>query len=326
MWDCVWVGLWPLGRWRELFVLGRMFRLQNIRIPKYSAFALLQPDGAAVNSPSAKNCLRACAPCLCSRMLRDSNILSQSLPSQDEQFPPAVVWLAYNIPKPLSHGCLLFVLAFQKYLYIAVCPPHPKNAFALRHFSLSPFRKYLHTASCSPAIKKRFCTAAFFLFHELRAPHCHHTPPALRLSHSAGSVLEDSRENVSVLFSCDCAGMLETLSILPHRQGAQALRQFLAEGELTAAPSGCESVYAESLGFLAFRNRNKKTGQTHSPGVRAATFPICPRSHPPQHQKKTRHAPSLSACLVPSFILSSPAPIFLNSPSSHPRPSTKCSL
>ena len=127
------VGLWPLGRWRELFVLGRMFRLQNIRIPKYSAFALLQPDGAAVNSPSAKNCLRACAP----------------------------------------------------------------------------------------AIKKRFCTAAFFLFHELRAPHCHHTPPALRLSHSAGSVLEDSRENVSVLFSCDCAGMLETLSILPHRQGAQ---------------------------------------------------------------------------------------------------------
>ena len=155
MWDCVWVGLWPLGRWRdfdgvglwplgrwrdfdgvglwplgrwqELFVLGRMFRLQNIRIPKYSAFALLQPDGAAVNSPSAKNCLRACAPCLCSRMLRDSNILSQSLPSQDEQFPPAVVWQAYNIPKPLSHGCLLFVLAFQKYLYIAVCPPTQKT-------------------------------------------------------------------------------------------------------------------------------------------------------------------------------------------------------
>ncbi len=127
-------------------------------------------------------------------------------------------------------------------------------------------------------------------------------------------------------FGCDCGRILESLSILPHRQGAQALRQFLAEGELTAAPSGCESVYAESLGFLAFRNRNKKTGQTHSPGVRAATFPICPRSHPPQHQKKTRHAPSLSACLVPSFILSSPAPIFLNSPSSHPRPSTKCSL
>ncbi len=159
MWDCVWVGLWPLGRWRdfdgvglwplgrwqELFVLGRMFRLQNIRIPKYSAFALLQPDGAAVNSPSAKNCLRACAPCLCSRMLRDSNILSQSLPSQDEQFPPAVVWQAYNIPKPLSHGCLLFVLAFQKYLYIAVCPPP----------------------------KKRFRTAAFFSFTLPEIPsHC----------------------------------------------------------------------------------------------------------------------------------------------------------
>ena len=183
-------------------------------------------------------------------------------------------------------------------------PPHPKNAFALRHFSLSPFRKYLHTASCSPAIKKRFCTAAFFLFHELRAPHCHHTPPALRLSHSAGSVLEDSRENVSVLFSCDCAGMLETLSILPHRQGAQALRQFLAEGELTAAPSGCESVYAESLGFLAFRNRNKKTGQTHSPGVRAATLPICPRSHlpnlpapPPSPAPEKNQARTLPKCM-----------------------------
>ena len=119
-------------------------------------------------------------------------------------------------------------------------------------------------------------------------------------SKTAGSVLEDSRENVSVLFSCDYAGMLETLSILLHRQGAQALRQFLAEGELTAAPSGCESVYAESLGFLAFRNRNKKTGQTHSPGVRAATLPICPRSHLPnlsaQPLSLAARAPTFPIC------------------------------
>ncbi len=119
-------------------------------------------------------------------------------------------------------------------------------------------------------------------------------------SKTAGSVLEDSRENVSVLFSCDCAGMLETLSILPHRQGAQALRQFLAEGELTAAPSGCESVYAESLGFLAFRNRNKKTGQTHSPGVRAPTLPRCPRTHSPslsaQPLSLAARAPTFPIC------------------------------
>ena len=162
-------------------------------------------------------------------------------------------------------------------------PPHPKNAFALRHFSLSPFRKYLHTASCSPAIKKRFCTAAFFLFHELRAPHCHHTPPALRLSHSAGSVLEDSRENVSVLFSCDCAGMLETLSILPHRQGAQALRQFLAEGELTAAPSGCKSANAEYLGILIFFHSHFRP-RTNSSCQR-------PRGHNPT-PSKSRQRPS----------------------------------
>ena len=51
-----------------------LFRFRNARNPKDSAYTLSQPDGAAVNSPSAKNCLRACAPCLCSRMLRVSNI------------------------------------------------------------------------------------------------------------------------------------------------------------------------------------------------------------------------------------------------------------
>ncbi len=202
MWDCVWVGLWPLGRWRdfdgvglwplgrwqdfdgvglwplgrwqELFVLGRMFRLQNIRIPKYSAFALLQSDGAAVNSPSAKNCLRACAPCLCSRMLRDSNILSQSLPSQDEQFPPAVVWQAYNIPKPLSHGCLLFVLAFQKYLYIAVCPHHQKTLSHCGIFLFHPSGNTFTLCCTLPChLKDVFALLHFFSFTLPEIPsHC----------------------------------------------------------------------------------------------------------------------------------------------------------
>ncbi len=39
-----------------------LFRFRNARNPKDSAYTLSQPDGAAVNSPSAKNCLRACAP------------------------------------------------------------------------------------------------------------------------------------------------------------------------------------------------------------------------------------------------------------------------
>ena len=45
---------------------------------------------------------------------------------------------------------------------------------------------------------------------------------------------------MALLSYYDCGKMLEALSILLHRQGAQALRQFLAEGELTAVPSVCK--------------------------------------------------------------------------------------
>ncbi len=63
-----------------------LFRFRNARNPKDSAYTLSQPDGAAVNSPSAKNCLRACAPCLCGRMLRVSNIPAQSQENRTDTF------------------------------------------------------------------------------------------------------------------------------------------------------------------------------------------------------------------------------------------------
>ena len=63
-----------------------LFRFRNARNPKDSAFTLSQPDGAAVHSPSAKNCLRACAPCLCGRMLRVSNIPAQSQENRTDTF------------------------------------------------------------------------------------------------------------------------------------------------------------------------------------------------------------------------------------------------
>ena len=46
---------WMPGRWKGMPVLFWMFRFQNIRTPKYSAFQFLQPDAAALNSPSAKS-------------------------------------------------------------------------------------------------------------------------------------------------------------------------------------------------------------------------------------------------------------------------------
>ena len=55
-------GGWPPGRCRKMPALPRMFRLQNIRSPKHSAPLLLQPDGQAVCSPSAKTRLCASRP------------------------------------------------------------------------------------------------------------------------------------------------------------------------------------------------------------------------------------------------------------------------
>ena len=71
-----------------------LFRFQNARIPNYSAYTLFQPDGQASGSPSATARPWAAHPCLCGRMLRDSNILPQSHPKQGSRSAPAVFWKA----------------------------------------------------------------------------------------------------------------------------------------------------------------------------------------------------------------------------------------
>ena len=94
---------------------------QNIRIPKYSAPGFLVPHGQAASSPSAKSHLRAAPPCLCGRMLRDSNILPQSHPKQGRHLPQAVLRSAFD---EVSFGnaarekhaaasvCVIFVLNY----------------------------------------------------------------------------------------------------------------------------------------------------------------------------------------------------------------------
>ena len=82
------------GRWSRAAALFWMFRFQNIRIPKRSAYTLFQPDGRASGSPSATARPWAAHPCLCGRMLRDSNILPQSHPKQGSRSAPAVFWKA----------------------------------------------------------------------------------------------------------------------------------------------------------------------------------------------------------------------------------------
>ena len=70
--------MWPLGRRAEDFVLWGCSDSRMLESLSILHLPFLQTDGTAVNSPSAKNCLRAYAPCLCSRMLRASNIFPQS--------------------------------------------------------------------------------------------------------------------------------------------------------------------------------------------------------------------------------------------------------
>ncbi|MCI9020712.1 MAG: hypothetical protein HFH32_08240 [Eubacterium sp.] len=47
-------GGWLRGRRRGMPALSRLFRFQNIRIPRHPAFSVLVPDAAAVYSPAAK--------------------------------------------------------------------------------------------------------------------------------------------------------------------------------------------------------------------------------------------------------------------------------
>ena len=109
------------GRWSRAAALFWMFRFQNIRIPKRSAYTLFQPDGRASGSPSATARPWAAHPCLCGRMLRDSNILPQSHPKQGRHLPQAVLRSAFD---EVSFGnaareehaaaavCVIFVLNY----------------------------------------------------------------------------------------------------------------------------------------------------------------------------------------------------------------------
>ncbi len=58
---------WLRGRRRGMPALSRMFRFQNIRIPRHPACSVLVPDAAAVYSPAAKKLPWGLRPPLCAK-------------------------------------------------------------------------------------------------------------------------------------------------------------------------------------------------------------------------------------------------------------------
>ena len=66
---------------------------------------------------------------------------------------------------------------------------------------------------------------------------------------------------------------LEALSILHHRQGAQAQGRALAEGGQDARPSGTSSAEAESLGLLNILKPEHPKPDRLAPPASAQPFP-----------------------------------------------------
>ena len=71
--------------------------------------------------------------------------------------------------------------------------------------------------------------------------------------------------------------MLETLSVLLQRQGAQAQGRALAEGGQDARPSGTSSAEAESLGLLNILKPEHPKPDRPSPPACAQPSPWHPR-------------------------------------------------